>query len=310
MKYFAKFLHNPTEFFKDECNPKLLVLSVFVLLFLCFLILLTNGTSRQGEEIAGLDQLTVKVESITPIRTPTKWWIRMTATFASASSEVKTLTAPTETTASNCPVRLYMPLTANTYAYISLTPPLPNRLRSAAKLSGNYLGQIEPGSGLKVIDGPICSDGYSWWLVESLQSGLQGWTVEGKSSEQWVLPCPNEHAACSETTAPVPPAEKSKKDKIKDKQQTNCQSDKFTIGMLAQVEQDSLLVLRSEPYTGAVNGRAGPMSIIKVIDGPSCLGGAVWWKLSAFDLGLTGWATENNLHACPKDSECNLGYSN
>jgi hypothetical protein len=196
------------------------------------------------------------------------------------------------------------------YAYIAITPPLPNRVRADAGLLNKYLGQIEPGNGLKIIDGPICADGYSWWLVESLQGGLQGWTVEGKSSEQWVLPCANEHIACSKTTAAVSPAEKTQTDKNNDEQQSNCQSDKFAIGMLAQVGQDSLLVLRSEPYTGGVNGRAGPMSIVKVIDGPSCVGNVVWWKVSVLDLGLTGWTTEINLHACPKDSECNLGYSN
>ncbi len=104
----------------------------------------------------------------------------------------------------------------------------------------------------------------------------------------------------------VSPTEKSVKDKKQDKQQSNCQSDKFTIGMLAQVGQDSLLVLRSEPYRGEVNGRAGPMSIVNVIDGPSCTGGAVWWKINVLDVDLVGWATESNLNACPKDSACNL----
>ena len=77
--------------------------------------------------------------------------------------------------------------------------------------------------------------------------------------------------------------------------------------MFAQVRQDSLLVVRSEPYTGEVNGHAGPMSIVEVIDGPSCAGSAVWWKVDVFDSDLIGWVTENELDACPKDSECNLG---
>ena len=76
--------------------------------------------------------------------------------------------------------------------------------------------------------------------------------------------------------------------------------------MFAQVGHDSLLVVRSEPYTGEVNGHAGPRSIVRVVDGPICAGGAVWWKLNVFDLDLVGWATENDLYACPKDSECNL----
>jgi hypothetical protein len=310
MKHLANFLHDHIEFFKEERNQKLLILVIFVLLCLCFLIFLRQGTSRRGEEVSRLDQPAAAVESMTPAHTPTKWWLRTAAAFTPAHSELTTRRAPAETTASDCPVRFFSPLTTNIYAYISLAPPLPNRIRSAAKLSGNYLGQIESGGSLKVIDGPICADGYSWWLVESLQGDLRGWTVEGKGSEQWVVPCPNEHVACSQTMVPVSPAEKTKTDKNKDNPKSNCQSDKFAIDMVAQVPQDGLLVLRSEPYTGGVNGRAGPMSIVKVIDGPSCAENAVWWKVSILDLGLTGWTTENNLHACPKDSECNLGYSN
>ncbi len=310
MEYLAHFLHNPIEFFKDERNQKLLILSVFVLLFLCFLVLLTNGTSRQDEEVASFDQPAATVESTTPTRTPTKWWIRMPATFTPAPSEITTARALSEWSASNCSLQSSSPLKADIYAYIAVTPPLPNRIRADASLSGNYLGQIDPGDGLKIIDGPICADGYWWWLVESLQDGVRGWTVEGESSERWITPCPNEHIACSQTAISIPSPEKTKQDKHQDKQKNNCQSDKFAIGMLAQVGQDSLLVLRSEPYTGGVKGRAGPISIVKIIDGPSCAGGAVWWKLSVFDLGLIGWATENNLNACPKDSECNLGPFN
>ena len=76
--------------------------------------------------------------------------------------------------------------------------------------------------------------------------------------------------------------------------------------MFAQVGPSSLLVVRSEPYRGEVIGHAGPMSIAKLIDGPTCAGDAIWWKVNVFDLGLVGWATENDLYACPKDSECNL----
>jgi len=228
----------------------------------------------------------------------------MTATFSPAPSGITTSPDPAWSSAKNCPTWFSSPLKAEIYAYISLTPPLPNRIRSGAGLTDTYLGQIEPGDGLKVINGPICSDGYAWWLVESLHGNLRGWTVEGKSSEQWVVPCPDESVACRQTAVPVASVVASKNDKNKDK--NNCRSDKFSLGMFAQVRQDSLLVVRSEPYTGEVNGRAGPTSIVKVVDGPTCVGGAVWWKLNVFDLDLVGWATENDLYACPKDSECNL----
>ena len=90
-------------------------------------------------------------------------------------------------------------------------------------------------------------------------------------------------------------------DKNKDKK---CKSDKLGVGILAQVEQDGLLVIRSEPNIGDVVGRAGPLSVLNIVDGPSCAGGVVWWKVNIAAPNLSGWATENNLYACSKEDGC------
>ena len=305
MKYIAKFLRNPTEFFKDERNQKILILSIFIFVFVCLLILLVRGASRRSDEAANNGVAAATSVSVTPTTMPTKWWIKMTATSSPVLSGRTTSAAPAGSPARNCSKRFSSPLKAEIYAYISLTPPLPNRVRSVAGLSSSYLGQLEPGSGLQVINGPVCADGYSWWLVESLHGGLRGWTVEGKNSEQWVVPCPNERVACNQTAVPTSPSVEITQDKNRDKR--NCKSDKLSAGMFAQVGQDSLLVVRSEPATGKVIGRAGPMSIVNIVEGPTCTGDEVWWNVNVFELRLVGWATENNLIACPKDSECNLG---
>jgi len=250
MNYIAYFLHNPIEFFKDERNQKILILSIFVFVFVCLLIRLVRGASHHSEEAANNDEAATPSVSMTSTITPTKWWIKITATSSLTPSGLTTSAVPAA--ASNCLARFSSPLKAEIYAYISFTPPLPNRIRSGAGLSNTYLGQIEPGDGLKVIDGPICADGYSWWLVEALHGDLRGWTVEGKSSEQWIVPCPNESVACNQTAVPASSSMASKNDKNKD--QNNCKSDKFAVGMFAQVGQDSLLVVRSEPHTGGVTG--------------------------------------------------------
>jgi hypothetical protein len=309
MKCLASFLRNPTEFFKDDRNQKILILSSLFFLFLCLLALLVRTAARRGEAAANISDAVAISAPVTPTVMPTKWWIKMTVTSSPTPWGLTAPTLPLVPSASNCQAQFSSPLKAGIYAYISLAPPLPNRLRSDASLSTTYLGQIEPGEGLKVIDGPVCADGYSWWLVESLQDGLRGWTVEGKSSEQWILPCPNESVICSQTADSVSSGVASKNDKNKDKNETVCKSNKLAVGMLAQVGQDSLLVVRAEPYIGEVNGRASPMSIVKVIDGPTCVRDTIWWKLNIFDLDLVGWARENDLYACPKDSECNLGPS-
>lgn len=245
--------------------------------------------------------------SITPTITPTKWWIKTTATSSPTPSRITASTDPASMLASDCPSVFSSPLQSGMYAYISLTPPLPNRIRSGAGKANSYLGQIEPGGGVRVLEGPLCVDGFSWWLVESTQGGLRGWTAEGRGSEQWVIPCSDQTVACNKKPRPTPfsPASSTSSSKDKDKNKgTNCKSDKLVVGILAQVEQDSLLVIRSEPDTGDVVGRIGPLSVINIVDGPACAGGAIWWKVNSATLNLLGWATETNLYACSKEDGC------
>lgn len=114
--------------------------------------------------------------------------------------------------------------------------------------------------------------------------------------------------ACNKKPAPTPfsPATSTSSLKDKDKNKDNkCKSDKLAVGILAQVEQDSLLVIRSEPNTGEVVGRAGPLSVVNIVDGPACAGSAVWWKMNIATLNISGWATEINLYVCSKEDEGN-----
>jgi hypothetical protein len=104
--------------------------------------------------------------------------------------------------------------------------------------------------------------------------------VEGKDLEQWIVPCPNQSMACSPTVDSVSSSVAPENDKTADKNENVCKSNKLAVGIFAQVAQDSLLVVRSEPYKGEVIGRAGPMSVVKILDGPICAGGGVWWKLN------------------------------
>lgn len=305
-QHIANFLGNPTRFLNDPRNQKILVVSGFVILFSCLLFILFGTATRHGET-ASAEGTTATPVSTTPTITPTKWWIKLTPTSSPAPSSITAPTDPAGMSVSDCPSNFSSPLQSGIYAYISLTPPLPNRIRSGASKANSYLGQIEPGGGVRVLDGPLCADSFSWWLVESIQGGLRGWTAEGKGSEQWVIPCPDQTVACNKKPAPTPsslassPSPSKDKDKNKDQR---CKLDKLTVGILAQVEQGSLLVIRSEPNTGDVVGRASPLSVVNIVDGPACAGGAVWFKVSITALNLSGWATENNLSPCSKEDEC------
>jgi hypothetical protein len=190
------------------------------------------------------------------------------------------------------------------YAYIPLVPPLPNRVRAGAGMASAYLGQIQPGTGVKIIEGPLCADGISWWLVETGENGLRGWTVEGRNSEQWVIPCPNPTLPCNETAEIHQSPPTSVPSSLQKSDDHACKSELLSIDMPTRVKEDNLLVVRSEPYTGSVIGHAGPMSAVVIVDGPTCAGGTVWWEVNIPSLNLTGWATEANLRPCTKEDEC------
>ena len=249
------------------------------------------------------ENIAVTSETTIPTTTPTKWWIKTTPTSSSSRPKSATPMRPVELFENNCAPTNSSLLKPGIFAYISLTPPLPNRLRSGAGQEYYYLGQIGPGRGVKILDGPICADSLVWWLVASATGELRGWTPEGRNSEQWVRPCPNQAVACDKTplstpTSPVAKDNNEAKDNM-------CWSEKLTTGTSAQVGQGNLLVIRLEPNGGEVVGRAGPLSVVDIVDGPTCAGDAIWFKVNITALNLSGWATENNLYACSKEARCN-----
>jgi uncharacterized protein YgiM (DUF1202 family) len=60
-----------------------------------------------------------------------------------------------------------------------------NNIRSRPGTSSPRIGSIPGGSQVTVLDGPVCADGYVWWLVDFER--LVGWTAEGGTS-YWIRP--------------------------------------------------------------------------------------------------------------------------
>jgi hypothetical protein len=84
------------------------------------------------------------------------------------------------------PTRLYL----DGAAYVSMDPPLANRVRDGAGKDHKVIGQIEPGDMMKILEGPACADGWVWWRVFAPKTELTGWTAEGDGNEYWLIPCP------------------------------------------------------------------------------------------------------------------------
>ncbi len=77
-------------------------------------------------------------------------------------------------------------LKRNTWAQVSLHPPVSNNVRSEPGVNGERIGKLNPGEIVMVQEGPRCSDNYTWWFVRSL-AGLAGWTAEGDATAYWLL---------------------------------------------------------------------------------------------------------------------------
>ncbi len=97
---------------------------------------------------------------------------------------------PTPTPAPRfCPDSPPPQLTVGEYAYVAFSPPLPNRVRNIPAKQGEVLDRAKPGESMKVLFGPVCRDGWTWWKVRLNRSGIVGWTAEGSGDVYWLKPC-------------------------------------------------------------------------------------------------------------------------
>jgi sugar lactone lactonase YvrE len=68
-------------------------------------------------------------------------------------------------------------------------PSMANRIRSEPKIGDNILTGFTPGMFVKLIDGPVCADGFVFWQVESrFIPGGVGWTAEGDGINYFLEP--------------------------------------------------------------------------------------------------------------------------
>ena len=98
---------------------------------------------------------------------------------------IPTGTFTTQLRTYGCPGAPDTRLIINDIARASVNPPLPLHLHSTPGISGEEIGQVEPGGNVKVLDGPKCADNYTWFLVRSLD-GQEGWAAEGDQTTYWL----------------------------------------------------------------------------------------------------------------------------
>ncbi len=72
-------------------------------------------------------------------------------------------------------------------ARVTITNGQPVKLRNEPGLSGKFLLNLLEGEIFKVVDGPICKDGYNWWKIQTNKE-IFGWAAEGNSKGYFLEP--------------------------------------------------------------------------------------------------------------------------
>lgn len=67
-----------------------------------------------------------------------------------------------------------------------VSPGASNRIRESAGLDAERIGEMPPGSVMAVLGGPVCADGYTWWIIRF--GSVIGWTAEGQDTTHWIRP--------------------------------------------------------------------------------------------------------------------------
>jgi eukaryotic-like serine/threonine-protein kinase len=87
-----------------------------------------------------------------------------------------------------CPGTYPSRLQVGIQAFVSYDPPLANRVHTQPNSIAPVVGLIQPGEKIAIIGGPICSNDWIWWQVNSIQTGIAGWTAEGDKTSYWLVP--------------------------------------------------------------------------------------------------------------------------
>ncbi|MCK6580332.1 MAG: hypothetical protein L6Q98_19740 [Anaerolineae bacterium] len=210
--------------------------------------------------------------SLIPIITPASLeTILPTMTPTSTNTSLPTQTPPPSATPVSCPgtqpTRLAVGQTGRVIVEGGNTA---NRIRSQATASAGQVGSIPPGDEFAVIDGPICADGYAWWMVD--YDGLIGWTAEGDAVRYWLEPLGGAPVIVP-TAPPVGVL--------------------YVGGQATVFTADEGLKLRDATNTNSNILENMPSGIVvTLLEGPVSANGYVWWRVLS-PSGREGWSVES-----------------
>ncbi len=152
-----------------------------------------------------------------------------------------------------------------------LTTTTPSRVRDSASASGAQVGQIQPLDTFSVLEGPVCAQGINWWRISV--GRLEGWTAEGVDGTYLTEPIIAEPISDECLMEP-----------------------RLQVGSNGIVTSNTPIRLRFSPRTsGAAITSLNPQYPFTTLEGPECIEGINWWRISIVTSGTTtvdGWIAE------------------
>lgn len=94
------------------------------------------------------------------------------------------------TTAPLCNGAMPSRLVVGKKAKVNEEPPQANLLRPEPSRFHDHIGRIPPGEWMQVLEGPHCGEFTAWWKVQSLATGVIGWTMESEPGLYYLSPEP------------------------------------------------------------------------------------------------------------------------
>lgn len=198
--------------------------------------------------------------------------------FSVSPSQMQTLI----NTPGACPGAMVSQLVIGAQAQVN--PGEPNNVRAEPSIDAEQLFQIPAGGVMDVLDGPVCADGYAWWLIS--YEDQTGWTVEGTDTEYFLDYLPSTDDVTPDTTLTLTDPACQPQAAIRPQLQ---------VGQTAHLRYPYPHRVFEEPSdTSAALGQIESEETIHVLAGPVCgdYGGrSVWWFEVRTD-SITGWVIE------------------
>jgi len=186
------------------------------------------------------------------------------------------------------------------------------RIRTSPDTSTNIniIANLDEGTLMTVLSGPICNSGYVFWKVRTA-NGIVGYVAEGDNDQHWLTPI--DPVNCNYLNQKTVPTELPSDSKGKYCPLRDCACSYLRVGDFVKVSDSGPNAIRSDPDLHPADNiiyRAPSGSGMQIIEGPFCSWGWLVWKVRT-DNGVEGYTPESNgkqRWLIPDESRKNFPY--